>query len=113
MAVFFKKDDMKFEPHPKFDGVKIAKLAGKAQDSAIGVSILLLSKEVEIPVHTHDENFDSIYCIEGNGEIYKEGSWHPLNQGDYCLVFPQEKHGVRCGKGGELKLFIVHTPPLF
>ena len=113
MAIFFKSDEILFEPHPKFDGVKIAKLAGKKQDSVIGVSILSIRSGVEIPVHIHDNNIDSIYCLEGSGEIYRDGHWQPFSKGDYCFVPPKEEHGVKSAAGQELKLFIVHSPPLF
>ncbi len=113
MAIFFKADEILFEPHPKFEGVKIAKLAGKEQGSVIGVSILSIQPGVEIPVHIHDDNADSIYCLEGSGEIYCGGHWKPFGKGDYCLVPPKEEHGVKSEMGQELKLFIVHSPPLF
>ncbi len=113
MAIFFRADNIHFEPHPKFDGVKLAKLAGKRQGSIIGVSILSIAPGVEIPVHTHDDSVDSIYCLKGSGEIYFDGAWQPIGSGDYCLVFPKEEHGVKCASGQELKLFIVHSPPLF
>ncbi len=113
MAIFIKQDAVTFEPHPKFNGVSIAKLAGKDQGATLGVSLLVLDPGVEIPIHTHDESVDSIYCLEGEGEIYQSGSWQPLGAGDYCLVPAGEEHGVRSSQNGKLKLFIVHSPPLF
>ncbi len=113
MAIFLRQDEIRFHDHPKFKGVKIAKLAGKAQGADIGVSILVISPGIEIPVHTHDESLDSIYCIEGRGEVYRNGQWAPFGQGDYCLVPAKEEHGVRCGSRQPMRLFIVHSPPLF
>ena len=113
MAIFVQNNAVVFKPHPKFNGVSIAKLAGKDQGASLGVSILLLEPGIEIPVHTHDESVDSIYCLEGQGEIFVSGLWQPLGPGDYCLVPAKEEHGVRNGKDGKLKLFIVHSPPLF
>ncbi len=113
MAILIRKKDIKFQPHPKFKGVSIAMLAGEAENLGVGVSILELSQGVEIPVHTHDESLDSIYCLAGEGKIYHQGNWKPFGQGDYCLVPPGQEHGVKSGDQGKMRLFIVHSPPLF
>ena len=113
MAHVIMHDAVVFEDHPLFEKVKIAKLAGSAQNSPVGVSILELEPGAEIPVHTHDENADSIYVLEGNAQVYGNGEWFAVSAGDYCLVPKGEEHGVRNGTGGTLRLFIVHAPPLF
>ena len=113
MAIFFRKEEMGFEDHPKFKGVRIAKLVTKAEGQTIGVSMLQIGKGVEIPVHVHDESLDSIYCKGGAGEIFRDGGWHPLSEGDYCLVPAGQEHGVRAGSDRPLELFVVHSPPLF
>ncbi len=113
MVKFYNSNDIKFEDHPKFTGVKIAKLVGKKDGSPIGVSILNIEPSIEIPIHTHEESIDSIYCLEGQGLIYNGTSWVDLNQGDYCFVPQKEEHGVKNIGQSALKLFIVHSPALF
>ncbi len=113
MAILKRADSIKLRPHPRFDGVQMAKLAGKADGIRLGVSLLVISPGVQIPIHTHAESVDSIYCLSGSCEIYLSGRWRSFGKGDYCLVSPMEEHGVRCGQEGETRLFVVHSPPLF
>ncbi len=113
MAYSWAAKDIKFEDHPKFSGVKIAVLVDSAKTDRMSVSILKIAPGVEIPVHTHDVQLDSIYVVEGHGEALVNGNWIPVGPGDYILVLPQEEHAVRNNGGQELMLFIVHSPPLF
>ncbi len=113
MAIFYERDGITFSDHPLFKGVKIAKLAGSNDGSPIGSSILRIERGIEIPVHTHEKSIDSIYCLNGSGEVFIDGSWRPLSEGDYCFVPPAEEHGVRNISEQQLELFIVHCPPLF
>ncbi len=113
MAHFLKSDAYSFEPHPMFDGVKIAKLAGKEQNSPAGISMLRIEPGVEIPVHTHDESMDSIFVMSGEGEIFADGNWNSVTEGDYCLAPAGEEHGVKNTGSEVLQLFICHAPPLF
>ena len=113
MAFFFKGKEMAFEDHPKFPGVKWAVLINSKQSNRLGVSILRLAPGVKIPVHTHPEEYDSIYVVRGKGEAWVNGSWRSIGQGDYILVPPGEEHGVHNTGNEILELFIVHSPPLF
>ncbi len=113
MAVFYSRNEIIFEGHPLFQGVEIAKLAGKKDLVPVGSSILRIRGGVEIPVHVHENSIDSIYCISGEGEIFVDGRWSSLSTGDYCLVPAGEEHGVRNPSRGILELFIIHSPPLF
>jgi len=113
MAFFYPSQEIAFEDHPLFDGVRIAKLVGKKDNMPLGSSILRIEPGVEIPVHVHDESVDSIYCLEGKGRIFRDGQWKGLKGGDYCLVPAREQHGVRNDSGDILELFVVHCPPLF
>ncbi len=113
MAFFFKRQEMTFEDHPKFSGVKWAVLIKSQQSKRLGVSILRLAPGVEIPVHTHPEEYDSIYVLQGRGEAWINGSWRYIGEGDYILVPPGEEHGVRNVGDKDLELFIVHSPPIF
>ncbi|QJA05428.1 cupin domain-containing protein [Thermosulfurimonas marina] len=113
MAYFYRKEEIKFGPHPKFEGVGLALLIDHTKDPRLSVSLLEIAPGVEIPVHTHETQADSIYVLSGEGEAYVEGSWQKIRPGDYLLIPPGEEHGVRNTGREPLRLFIVHAPPLF
>lgn len=109
----FRKETIRFEDHPRFADVRIAKLVTGNITQSISVSMLDIAPQTEIPVHTHDPQVDSIYVIEGVGEAYINGGWNGINTGDYIFVPEKVEHGVRNTGHGPLRLFIVHSPPLF
>ena len=113
MAHFLHSDAYRFEEHPKFHRVRLAKLAGNDQQSPAGISMLELEPGAEVPVHTHENSIDSIFVMSGNAEIYHDGQWHHASEGDYCFVPAGEEHGVKNQSEQILRLFIVHSPPLF
>ncbi|MBT8763133.1 cupin domain-containing protein [Desulfohalobiaceae bacterium Ax17] len=113
MAKFLKKEDITFEDHPKFEGVKIAKLVSSQDTDTVSVSMLEISPDTEIPIHTHDPNIDSVYVLEGQGEVFTAGKWQKLSAGDYIFIPAQEEHGVKNTGKDILKLFVVHSPPFF
>ncbi len=113
MAIFIRESEITFEDHPKFPGVRIAKLVTGKDSEQVGISILEVAPGVEIPVHTHDSSIDSIYVLEGAGRAFVNGEWQGISAGDYILVQTMEEHGVKSDEDGGLRLFIVHSPPLF
>lgn len=113
MAIFMSSSNISFERHPKYHGVMIAILAGKADGQGIGTSVLEVAPGVEIPVHTHANEADSIYVLSGKGHAYVDGKWREIREGDYVLVPKGEEHGVKNTGDTPLRLFIVHCPPLF
>lgn len=84
---------MKLGPHPKFEGVGFALLINREKDPRLSVSMLEIKPGVEIPIHTHETQADSIYVL--------------------ILIPPREEHGVKNSGDEPLRLFIVHAPPLF
>ncbi len=113
MAYFYRAEEIKYNDHPKFKGVKLALLVDSKKSPQASVSMLLIEPEVEIPIHTHEEQIDSIYVLEGAGQAYVNGKWEEIKAGDYIFVPPKEEHGVKNTGTQPLKLFIVHSPPLF
>ncbi|MGB9712536.1 MAG: cupin domain-containing protein [Dissulfurimicrobium sp.] len=112
-AFFQCGDGIRFEPHPKYEGVKIAKLITKTECQKVGVSILILKPDTEIPIHVHEHEIDSIYVLSGRGEAFINGRHQEIGQGDYIFVPEAVPHGVRSSSDGELRLFIIHSPPIF
>jgi quercetin dioxygenase-like cupin family protein len=101
-----------FADHPRFAGVKIAVLVSGKDCKAVSVSVLELSPGVEIPVHTHDPQLDSIYVASGRGEAYVNGTWQAVEAGDYILAPQGVEHGARNTGTEALRLFVHHSPPL-
>lgn len=113
MTIFYKNDQISFEPHPRFQGVRIAKLVTKDRGQTIGVSLLEIDAGVEIPIHTHNQELDSIFVIAGKGQAFIDGVWKEIESGDYLLIPATIEHGVRNTYQQVLKLFIVHSPAIF
>lgn len=113
MTIFHKAKGMIFEPHPRFAGVKIAKLVTKDQGHTIGVTMLEIGSGIEIPIHTHDRELDSIFVLSGKGQAFIDGAWKDIAEGDYILIPATIEHGVKNTSDQVLKLFIVHSPAIF
>lgn len=58
------------------------------------------------PYHAHP--FEHVnYIIRGKGALKDEsGDLHPVREGDYCLIYPNEKHQFRNRSGEEDLVFI-------
>ncbi len=109
---FFKSREMVFTDHPVYKGVRVARLVGKEEGQPVGVLVLRIDPGVEIPVHTHDVNADSIFVVSGKGLVFVDGQWKGVEAGDYLLAPAGEEHGVRNQGDAPLVLFIHHSPAL-
>ncbi|GAB6060265.1 cupin domain-containing protein [Desulfonatronum parangueonense] len=101
-----------FVDHPKFSGVKIAVLVRGADSDRVSVSQLEIDPGVEIPIHIHDPQLDSIFVLSGMGEAYFNGEWRVFGTGDHLFAPTGVEHGVRNTGNEPLRLFIHHSPPL-
>jgi len=113
MAYFFRAEEITFQDHPKFQGVQIAILVDSTKNSQASVSMLKIAPGVTIPIHTHDPQIDSIFVLEGEGEAFINGQWEKIKAGDYIFIPAKEEHGVKNTGSKDLRLFVVHSPPLF
>lgn len=113
MTIYRPHDQINLEPHWRFAGVKIAKLITKDHAFNLGVAILEIDPGVEIPVHVHEQELDSIYVLEGAGQAFINGQWQTISRGDYILVPKAVRHGVKNISDGILRLFVVHSPAIF
>ncbi|NOZ57989.1 MAG: cupin domain-containing protein [Euryarchaeota archaeon] len=112
-SVLIKSGDIRFEPHPKFSGVEIAKLITSERNSEVSVSILKISPGNSASVHLHEREVDSIYILKGTGKAYVNGEWVTVAEGDYIFVPPGEEHGIENTGEEALILLATHAPPLF
>lgn len=112
-GMFFQSKSRKYKDHPKFTGVQIAMLVADGKSDMVSVSELIIEPGVEVPVHTHDPQADSIYIVSGKAEVFLNGEWVSVESGDYLFVPPDVEHGIRNTGSESLRLFIHHSPPLF
>lgn len=111
-TLFSRASTLAFADHPRFAGVKIAVLVSGKDSSAVSVSVLDIAPGVEIPVHTHDPQLDSIYVVSGRGEAYVNGAWQAVEAGDHIFAPKTVEHGMRNAGDGPLRLFVHHSPPI-
>ncbi len=113
MVYFKRAEEISFEDHPKYQGVRIAILIRAVDGQGVSVSVLEIAPGVEVPIHTHPEQIDSIYIISGRGLAYLNGKWREVGQGDHILAPKGEEHGLKNEGDSPMRLFVVHSPPLF
>jgi len=109
---FFRRAEMIFAKHPKYDNVRIATFVTGVDSKAASVCLLDIAPGTEIPAHTHDPQVDSIFVVEGEGEAFINGRWEGISAGDYIFVPSGDEHGVRNTGKSPLLLFVHHSPPL-
>jgi quercetin dioxygenase-like cupin family protein len=89
-------DNISWRPHPVADGVDIKPLATKGED-ALNVTCLLvrIPPGKDIPEHTHSEQVDILYPLQGEAEMYVDGAGtFPLKPGIVVIVPTGTKHGI-------------------
>jgi quercetin dioxygenase-like cupin family protein len=111
MALMINLNTLEMEPHPKFKGVKIGFVVTKEKCSELSITVLEIEKGMEIPIHIHEKEADTIFVLEGKGKVFLNGEWKELKPGDVVVIPPQEKHGVVAETF--LKCYIVHAPALW
>ncbi|MDD3715477.1 MAG: cupin domain-containing protein [Candidatus Marinimicrobia bacterium] len=58
------------------------------------------------PYHAHESEHVN-YIIRGKGALKDEhGNLHPVQEGDFCLIYPNEKHQFRNLSDSEAFVFI-------
>lgn len=111
-GMFLPRAERVLVDHPKFDGVRIAVLVRGGDSDRVSVSQLEIASGVEVPIHTHDPQLDSIFVLSGEGEVFINGEWRRVGPEDYLLAPVGVEHGVRNIGQEPLRLFIHHSPPL-
>ena len=109
---YFPQHEMIFTKHPEFDNVKVAMFITDPDSDSCRVCMVEIAPGSETPVHTHDKQADSVFVVQGHGETFVNGSWKPIQPGDYIYVPRQGEHGTRNTGREPLRLFVHHGPPL-
>lgn len=99
--------------HPRFAGVRFAVLVSARNSPSVSVSLLEISPGVEVPVHTHDLQLDSIFVCSGRGEAFVNGAWLAVEPGDHVFAPKGAKHGLRNPGPEPVRLLVHHSPPLY
>jgi quercetin dioxygenase-like cupin family protein len=60
------------------------------------------------PKHTHDWEHE-IFVHSGNGEVYANGNWYPLNADDAIFIPANEEHQIR-NNGQDNLIFVCLIP---
>ncbi|BAU23032.1 cupin [Caldimicrobium thiodismutans] len=105
--------DLQMEKHPKFKGVKIGFLVTKEKHPELSITVLEIDPGIEIPIHQHEKEVDSIFLLEGEGEVYLEDKWQKIKSGDVIVVSPGIRHGVKNTGSTKMRCYIVHAPALW
>jgi quercetin dioxygenase-like cupin family protein len=100
---------IEFKPHPKIPGVRIGYILLKEESPTLSLIVLELSPKVEVPIHMHDVQVDSIFVLEGRGEVYLNGEWKEVKAGDVVVILPGEEHALRAKEEG-IRCYIAHGP---
>jgi quercetin dioxygenase-like cupin family protein len=109
---FYPQREMIFTKHPTFDNVKAAIFITSKESNMASVCLIEIAPGSETPIHTHEEQADSVFVVQGHGETYVNGSWQPIEPGDYLFIPAQGQHGTRNTGTEPLRLFVHHSPPL-
>jgi quercetin dioxygenase-like cupin family protein len=109
MAFIKNLSQVELTPHPKIPGVRIGYILSKEESPNLSLIVLELSPKVEVPIHTHDVQVDSIFVLEGRGEVYLNGEWKEVKAGDVVVILPGEEHALRAKEEG-IRCYIAHGP---
>ncbi|MGB9710225.1 MAG: cupin domain-containing protein [Thermodesulfovibrio sp.] len=111
MALKINLSEVQMNPHPKFNGVKVGYVVTKDKHPELSIIILELDSGVEIPLHTHEKEVDSIFIIEGEGQMYINNAWQAVRKDDIIAIGSKELHGLKAKT--PLTCYVVHAPGLW
>jgi quercetin dioxygenase-like cupin family protein len=103
--------DISWRPHPIAEGVNIKPLATKSEDDLnVTCMLLRIPPGKEIPEHIHEEQVDILYPMQGESEMYVEGTGtFPLKPGIVVRVPKGTKHKIS-NVTEELLIYDVFQP---
>lgn len=95
------------------DGWNSRRLIYKADGMGYSVNdtIIKASANLEMEYRNH---LETVYCIEGEGEIEDLGTGqiHPIRTGTLYALNKHDKHILRANKGTHMRMVCVFNPPL-
>lgn len=98
----------------KIDGGNWQSVRMSLKDDNMGFSfhITTIFANTETPIH-YQNHLESVYCMEGNGEIetLADGKVYNIEPGTLYILDQHDKHLLR-GGSEDMKLACVFNPPL-
>lgn len=64
------------------------------------------------PVHTHPHATESYEVLEGDFDVYVDGTWRTLRVGDKVSVPPGVPHTFRNASDGRVRVYNTHAPAM-
>lgn len=113
MAFKINLKEVNMQPHPKFEGVKVGYVSTKERHPELSIIILELVPGIQIPLHTHEREIDSILILEGEGEMFLNNEWIRVKAGDIIVVGANELHGLKSTGEIPFKSYVIHAPALW
>jgi len=111
MSVVRREEEIEWQPHPSFKGIKVRYLLTKRDDgSDITCLLLMVPKGAEVPEHVHPDKVDMIYPLMGSGKQWVEdrGSFD-LKKGMIVRIPMGKKHRTY-GVTEDLVLLDIFSP---
>jgi mannose-6-phosphate isomerase-like protein (cupin superfamily) len=60
--------------------------------------------------HTHADETDSFYILEGELDVYVDGAWTRATPGTFMAAAPGAEHGFRKSDNGTCRFLNIHAP---
>ena len=114
MGIVKRVDEIPDERHPFLKGVTMKTLLSRRDDRADTTCIIVrCSRGSEIEDHTHPEQDDIIYVLEGRATMWIEGHGEfKLEAGTFVSV-PKGRRHRTYDVTEDLLIYDVFTPPMF
>lgn len=85
------------------------------KDAGMGYSVndTIIKPGAELTME-YKNHFETVYCIEGEGEItdLATGITHPIRPGTLYALNNHDRHILRANKGTHMRMVCVFNPPL-
>jgi quercetin dioxygenase-like cupin family protein len=114
MGIVKRVNEIPDEPHPFLKGVIMKNLLSKRDDGADATCIFVrCPRGSEVEDHTHPEQDDIIYVLEGEATMWIEGlEEFKLKLGTFVSV-PKGKRHKTYNVKKDLLIYDVFSPPIF
>ena len=114
MGIVKRVDEIADEPHPFLKGVTMKTLLSKRDDGADATCIVVrCPRGSQIEEHTHPEQDDIIYFLEGEATMWIESlEEFKLEPGTFVSVPKGRRHRTYDVKK-DLLIYDVFSPPMF
>ncbi len=104
--------DLKWNPHPTFEGVELKHLLTSADtDGQFSYHLVRIAPNRSIGEHIHETQLETHEVIEGSGVCLNEGLEIHYKSGTVTILKKATPHSVNAGKDG-LYLFAKFIPAL-